>query len=65
MQVTHLLKILDASIKKNGPDTLITLSHLNNIIKMLDKKETEKRERRANRVDLCRDDDCGPNLYDR
>ena len=47
--------------KKNGPYLLVTSSHRNDIIKILDKKETAERERRANHEDLCRDEDCGLN----
>lgn len=43
-----LIKIVEVSVAKNGPDKPLTLSHFLNILKMAEKQEFEEQEDRAN-----------------
>lgn len=39
MKVEDLISILETSVKKHGGDTQLTLGHLLNIVKMIERKE--------------------------
>jgi len=45
MDAKNLIAVLELSVRRNGPDTPLTLGHLLNIIKMVDRVEVGQIER--------------------
>lgn len=54
MKIGHLIATLETSVKHNGPDFPLTLGHLLNIVKLMQRQENKQKKREAKQEEELR-----------